>query len=292
MNLAGFGVIVDVDLIMSFQMSVEVERKFVCNADTLKRLEEIGGMDLICLSHSHEWVHLQLRQTNSVTHINILSLRDLYYDCCDIGHSNVVNNKVKLWVTGSVNFHIDSPICSIITLSSIHFLYLAVCVDQRQFEDQYFDTPDFDLTLRDMWLRKRNKDHWELKCQAADRTEEMSRQQAKAAALCTQYKEITNLPEIQLKVKEVLKEFSECETSSSQGDECWLGKMNLVCFAVFTTERRSFALAEEGVQIDLDHADFGYSVGEIEVLVPQGDVRGALEKIERMAQKLGELNVV
>lgn len=29
---------------LSFQMSVEVERKFVCNANSLKTLEEIGGM--------------------------------------------------------------------------------------------------------------------------------------------------------------------------------------------------------------------------------------------------------
>lgn len=33
-----------VNLIVSFQMSVEVERKFLCNADILKTLEEIGGM--------------------------------------------------------------------------------------------------------------------------------------------------------------------------------------------------------------------------------------------------------
>lgn len=32
-------------------MSVEVERKFLCNADTLKKLEEIGGMCLICPPH-------------------------------------------------------------------------------------------------------------------------------------------------------------------------------------------------------------------------------------------------
>ncbi|XP_044033289.1 thiamine-triphosphatase isoform X2 [Siniperca chuatsi] len=190
-------------------MSVEVERKFLCNADTLKTLEEIG----------------------------------------------------------------------------------AVCVGQRQFPDQYFDTPKFDLTLRDVWLRKR-KGCWELKCPATvDGTDETSGEQSKAAALCTRYKEITSLPEIQLRVKEVVKdvcEDRETETSSSQEDESWLGKMNLVCFAEFTTVRRSFTLEEEGVQIDLDHADFDYHVGEIEVLVPEGgDVQSALEKIERTARKLG-----
>ncbi|XP_032359798.1 thiamine-triphosphatase isoform X2 [Etheostoma spectabile] len=193
---------------MSFQMSVEVERKFVCNADTLKTLEKIG-----------------------------------------------------------------------------------VCLGQRQFCDQYFDTPTFKLTLRDMWLRKR-KECWELKCPTAfNEAKETSEEQSKAAALCSRYKEITNLPEIQIRVKEVLKdvrEDRETETSRSQEDEAWLSTMNLVCFAEFTTMRRSFTLEEEGVQIDLDQADFGFSVGEIEVLLPEGgDVQSALEKIKRTAEMLG-----
>ncbi|KAM6908275.1 thiamine-triphosphatase isoform 2-T2 [Lycodopsis pacificus] len=189
-------------------MSVEVERKFVCNADTLKTLEEIG-----------------------------------------------------------------------------------VCVGRREFRDQYFDTPEFDLTLRDMWLRKR-KACWELKCPTTvNGTDEASGGQSKAAALCSRYREITNLPEIQQRVREVMKvirEDGETEASPSQEDESWLSEMNLVRFADFTTVRQSFTLEENGVQIDLDQADFGYQVGEIEVLVPDGaDAQSALEKIERTAGKLG-----
>ncbi|KAM4606275.1 thiamine-triphosphatase isoform 1-T2 [Polymixia lowei] len=204
----------------------------------------------------------------------------------------------------------------------------AVCLGQRQFHDQYFDTPDFDLTLRDLWLRKR-KGCWELKCPTTivSRAEETHGEEPKEASLCTRYKEITSLPEIQLKVKQVLKsclggqiqcqpperviederntatqEGSQdqrqpvinqdgpktAETGSSEEEDSWLSKMNLVCFAEFTTVRCSFTLEEEGVQIDLDQADFGYHVGEIEVLVPEGeDVGSALEKIEKTAQKLG-----
>ncbi|XP_076617352.1 thiamine-triphosphatase isoform X2 [Chaetodon auriga] len=179
-------------------------------------------------------------------------------------------------------------LCSADTLKTLE--EIGVCVGQRQFHDQYFDTPKFDLTLRDLWLRKR-KGCFELKCPTTvDGTEETSGEQHKAAALCTRYKEITSLPEIQLRVKEVIKDICEDrETSPSQeDDESWLSKMNLVCFAEFTTVRRSFTLEEEGVQIDLDQADFGYHVGEIEVLVPEGgDVQPALEKIERTAGKLG-----
>nr|XP_046226922.1 thiamine-triphosphatase isoform X2 [Scatophagus argus]XP_046226923.1 thiamine-triphosphatase isoform X2 [Scatophagus argus] len=188
-------------------MSVEVERKFLCNADTLKTLEEIG-----------------------------------------------------------------------------------VCIGQCQFHDRYFDTPEFSLTLKDMWLRQR-KGCWELKCPTAvEGPEETTGEQSEAAALCTRYKEITNLPEIQQRVREVIKDVCEDgETSFSQKDgQAWLSEMNLVCFAEFTTVRRTFSLEEDGVRIDLDQADFGYHVGEIEVLLPEGgDVQLALEKIERTARKLG-----
>lgn len=174
------------------------------------------------------------------------------------------------------------------------FFYCAACVSQRTFQDQYFDTPEFHLTLRDMWLRKR-KGCWELKCPTVNKSEEMSAERSKAAALSTRYKEITSFCEIQLRVREAMDAFCEDrKTSSSQDDEeSWLRKMNLACFAEFTTVRQSFTLEEEGVQIDLDQVDFGYSVGEIEVLVPEGgDVQCALEKIERTTRKLGELHTV
>ncbi|KAM4718924.1 thiamine-triphosphatase [Anableps anableps] len=166
---------------------------------------------------------------------------------------------------------------------------IGVCVGQKQFHDQYFDTPDFQLTLRDMWLRRR-KQSWELKCpiDSVSGTGKPGGEQS----LCTRYKEITNLPEISQRVKEVIKDVREdCETETTPSDEddSWLSKLNLCCFAEFTTTRRSFALkGEEGVQIDLDQADFGYHVGEIEVLVPEGgDIQAAQEKIRHTAQKLG-----
>lgn len=53
-------------------MSVEVERKFVCNADTVKTLEEIGGMCLICLPHTYTGVNLELRPlTDAVIQVNL-----------------------------------------------------------------------------------------------------------------------------------------------------------------------------------------------------------------------------
>ncbi|KAG9347853.1 hypothetical protein JZ751_003869 [Albula glossodonta] len=76
------------------------------------------------------------------------------------------------------------------------------------------------------------------------------------------------------------------------GDLAWLREMNLAPFAEFTTERCSFLLDAEGkeggVRVDLDQADFGYCVGEIEVLVSEGHaVQSAMKKIERTAHRLG-----
>lgn len=237
----------------------------------------------------------------------------------DTGHLSPVNNEAPLFVSASLVYFMQHLHKTIHFLSSP--LYSTVCVGQRQFHDQYFDTPQFELTLRDIWLRKR-KGCWELKCPTASvkGTEGESGEQAKAAALCSRYKEITDLPDIQLKLKEVIKDDNEdmdimpqeqqpmtescqkqkqvaaphgletAEENCPHEDESWLSKMNLVCFAEFTTVRRSFTLEEEGVQIDLDQADFGYHVGEIEVLIPEGgDMQCALEKIERTAQKLGEI---
>lgn len=185
-----------------------------------------------------------------------------------------------------------------------------VCVGQREFHDQYFDTADFDLTLQDFWLRNR-KGCWELKCPVTlSEAAQANRGQSKAEALCTRYREITDLAKIQQRVREVLrdsgspqpakkaKKTTEALGSQSQtiaadgsktlGDQTWPSGLNLKCFAEFTTVRRSFTLEEDGVQVDLDQADFGYSVGEIEVLVTEGgDVQSALEKIEKAAEKLG-----
>ncbi|XP_043960144.1 thiamine-triphosphatase [Gambusia affinis] len=163
------------------------------------------------------------------------------------------------------------------------------CVGQKQFHDQYFDTPDFQLTLRDVWLRRR-KLSWELKCpiDPVNGAAEPGREQS----LCTRYKEITNLPEIYQRVREVIKDTREdcdADVPPSDEDDSWLSKLELCCFAEFTTTRRSFTLkGEDGVKIDLDQADFGYHVGEIEVLVPEGgDIQSAQEKIRHTAQRLG-----
>lgn len=77
----------------------------------------------------------------------------------------------------------------------------------------------------------------------------------------------------------------------------WLQDLKLECFAEFTTVRCSYALENDGddrrVRVDLDQADFGYCVGEIEVLVSEEDeMPFAVQTIEKMAQKIGDSNVL
>ncbi|KAL2085493.1 hypothetical protein ACEWY4_018813 [Coilia grayii] len=179
----------------------------------------------------------------------------------------------------------------------------AICIGQKRFQDQYFDSPDFDLTLKDFWLRCR-EGCWELKCPVPKMTYNIQKD-SQAEGLCSRYKEITSLPEIKAELTKVLAEglahrIGNCNenTESDVGAavcdtmDNWLRERNLTCFAKYTTERCSFSLAEEGVEgvvhVDLDQADFGYCVGEIEILVPDGgDIQAALHRIERTADKLG-----
>ncbi|XP_016301537.1 thiamine-triphosphatase-like isoform X1 [Sinocyclocheilus anshuiensis] len=181
----------------------------------------------------------------------------------------------------------------------------AKCIGQRQFRDQYFDSPDFILTLKDFWLRCR-EGLWELKCPAVSGAAPDN----DTETLCTQYREITSLPLIQSEVSRIIREHtaegSESNSSPreqidkvaenedteicSADDTKWLNVLNLVCFAEFKTERCSYMLEREAgaVRVDLDQADFGYCVGEIEVLVPEGgDMNAALQRITGIAAELG-----
>ncbi|XP_026879749.1 thiamine-triphosphatase isoform X2 [Electrophorus electricus] len=181
--------------------------------------------------------------------------------------------------------------------TAYHLSFEAVCIGQCQFKDQYFDLEDFTLTLRDFWLRKR-EGHWELKCPASSLTEPEQR----AEAMCTNYREVMDLAHIKAEimgiiencpgaVEDILDSSQMNQLNSDSKEEMWLKELKLQCFAEYTTTRCSYVLddGEEGrVRVDLDQADFGYCVGEIEVLVSEGgNMQSAMQRIEMTAEKLG-----
>ncbi|KAK6467824.1 thiamine-triphosphatase [Huso huso] len=186
-------------------------------------------------------------------------------------------------------------------------------VGERSFHDRYFDTEQFTLTLSDTWLRCRGA-CWELKCpvrvREGEEEEEKGRERGGGGGgrnikLCTRYREITELSEIVDRVRQVREggrgRRKEREREGERGrkkereggwerqtDSAWLGEFALVQFASFTTVRRSYIL-QGGVRADLDLVDFGFTVGELEVLVetPEQIPAGA-ERIAELVEKLGE----
>ncbi|MBN3291241.1 THTPA triphosphatase, partial [Polypterus senegalus] len=183
----------------------------------------------------------------------------------------------------------------------------AAFLGEQLFKDRYFDTEDFSLTLKDVWLRRRG-DNFELKCP-------VGRDKQNKTDTCTRYRELTALPLIQAHIQQLLEpngikkegtghmhavdrtlEKNNCGLTKGQAEEgtsgSWLNEFGLVEFAVFSTVRRTFTLPDtESIHIDLDYADFGFLVGELEVLVKtEEQIPEALTTIKELAEKLGVSN--
>jgi len=141
-------------------------------------------------------------------------------------------------------------------------------VGEKIFTDTYFDSPDYKLTTRDKWLRLRG-DRFELKLP-------MNEGKGASDRKLDQYEELDSDDEIRrvlgLKQQGTLREDLEvCGYKS---------------FASFTTTRRKFKSGE--FVIDLDVMDFGYSIGEIELMVSdESEMEQALDRILAFANKQG-----
>lgn len=172
------------------------------------------------------------------------------------------------------------------------------------FRDRYFDTPNWRLTLADHWLREREGAGWELKCppQPLEGTTEswdpqgLTQVPAKPLPLqplegagrpdpATQYQEVTCPRDIVVRVCGLL----GVDLAVSWGDDVAraVEELGLEEFASFVTRRRKYRVRE--LCVDLDEADFGYAVGEVEAVVrQQEDVPEALERIQELGRQLGE----
>uniref|UniRef100_A0A8C3X3E1 Thiamine-triphosphatase n=1 Tax=Catagonus wagneri TaxID=51154 RepID=A0A8C3X3E1_9CETA len=149
------------------------------------------------------------------------------------------------------------------------------------FRDSYYDTPELSLMRSDHWLRQREGSGWELKYAGA----------AVDSEPCTDYKELTAESAIVARLCEVLR----AEVPRAGAVASVLDPLGLQEVASFVTERSGWKLVlsradeeEPPLRVDLDTADFGYAVGEVEALVHEkAEVPAALEKIHSLSSMLG-----
>lgn len=117
--------------------------------------------------------------------------------------------------------------------------------------DIYYDYPDYRFLKGNIAFRKRNG-NFELKIQSASG--------------------------IHQEIEEIEKIKNYFSTSDLQG---FINK-NLISAIEYRTVRKKYK--KEGFNIDIDETDFGYQVGEIELIVEtESDVKNAEEKIEKFA---------
>ncbi|KAK3085357.1 hypothetical protein FSP39_002048 [Pinctada imbricata] len=147
---------------------------------------------------------------------------------------------------------------------------------EKTFKDAYYDNSDYRLTLSDCWLRQRNGT-WEFKVAVSSFIKPSS---------STQYSEITDENEI---CRLLHRKFDVKDDVVMSLNEL-IDKLKLDVFAKFTTTRQTYFLPE--CTIDLDLADFGFQVGEIEVMIAdEKRIPEALQTIDSVASKLGKLYI-
>lgn len=155
---------------------------------------------------------------------------------------------------------------------------------QVTFRDTYYDTPELSLMRADHWLRQRENRGWELKCPGP----------AGVPGPHTEYRELLAEPAIVTQLLEVLGTPLGMGAGSVAAA---LGPLGLQEVASFVTKRSAWKLVLPGgageeepvLRVDLDTADFGYAVGEVEALVrEEADVPTVLEKIHGLSSLLGK----
>ncbi|XP_045306416.1 thiamine-triphosphatase isoform X2 [Leopardus geoffroyi] len=152
---------------------------------------------------------------------------------------------------------------------------------QVTFWDRYYDTPELSLMRADYWLRQREGSGWELKCPGT----------TGVSGPHQEYVELTVEPAVVAQLCEVL----GTEVLGAGGVAAVLGPLGLQEVASFVTKRSAWKLVLSGtdeeeppLRVDLDTADFGYTVGEVEALVhEEAEVPVALEKIHSLSSMLG-----
>jgi len=137
---------------------------------------------------------------------------------------------------------------------------------EKSFTDSYYDTADYSLGIKDLWLRMRDG-KFELKVPLNAAIEDR---------VTDQYRELETEREIA--------DFLHLPNDKSLKDV--LEENGYKPFSTMTTTRRKYK--KDGYSIDLDSVDFGYRVAEIESMVEtEADIEEATRNIVAYAEKLG-----
>ncbi|CAC5396560.1 THTPA [Mytilus coruscus] len=148
----------------------------------------------------------------------------------------------------------------------------AVMAKENKFSDKYFDDIRYKMTLSDSWLRQRNG-RWEFKIPPRH----MSKKDSSPQLL-----EITSETEI---MKHLCKLYNYSKSVEDITLDQLMNELSLDIFATFTTIRQTYYLPNCTVELDI--ADFGFEVGEIEVVVnDESRITDAVNIIDEVAKKL------
>lgn len=160
-----------------------------------------------------------------------------------------------------------------------------------QFMDWYFDSPDLQLCTKDCWLRFRHptnapqKGSWQLKRGKTSNGLDFTG----SSGSSTVYEELEDDDALDL-AESMLKESTVQEKTSEGSEQCEklngflvpdlsrLREYRMEPIARIETIRSSWASSNlnsdpvyQGITIDLDGTDYGYTVGEVEIVVQSND---------------------
>ena len=162
-------------------------------------------------------------------------------------------------------------------------------VDQfrETLNDDYFDfvVGDFPLLTNDHWLRKRNGD-WELKYPVGSTMSTSMSENDENVPTTTLYHETSNHDDILSKIGVIVPEIT---SNQDVGLNHLVDNATLKPFAQLETKRKCYKRSSDNVNIVVDVTDWGYMIGEIEVMVENKDqVTAATQQIDELAKKLGK----